>query len=187
MADSPDVIHSSAISRLGIRYQKFLDDLVPFRVARWSFVIALLVVYGVRVFFLQGWYIVSYALAIYLLNIFIAFLTPKFDPALDDEATSEDGPKLPISSKEDFKPFIRRLPEFKFWVRAVYSTIVAFVCTFFAVCNVPVFWPILVLYFIVLFTLTMKRQIAHMIKYRYLPFTHGKRRYRGREDNTVIQ
>ena len=50
--------------------------------------IALLVVYGVRVFFLQGWYIVSYALAIYLLNIFIAFLTPKFDPALDDEATS---------------------------------------------------------------------------------------------------
>src|SRR4051812_24680584 len=34
--------------------------------------------------------------------------------------------------------------------------------TFFSVFNVPVFWPILLLYFIVLFVLTMKRQLAHM-------------------------
>ena len=38
--------------------------------------------------FLQGWYIVTYALGIYLLNLFIAFLTPKIDPALPD---SSDG------------------------------------------------------------------------------------------------
>lgn len=31
----------------------------------------------------QGWYIVTYALGIYHLNLFIAFLTPKIDPALD--------------------------------------------------------------------------------------------------------
>ena len=37
--------------------------------------------------------------------------------------------------------------------------------TFFKAFNVPVFWPILVLYFIVLFTVSMKRQIKHMIKY----------------------
>lgn len=34
--------------------------------------------------FFQGWYIVTYALGIYLLNLFIAFLTPKIDPALND-------------------------------------------------------------------------------------------------------
>ena len=28
-----------------------------------------------------------------------------------------------------------------------------------------------------LFVLTMKRQIKHMIKHRYLPFTHGKQKY----------
>lgn len=33
--------------------------------------------------FLQGWYIVTYALGIYHLNLFIAFLTPKIDPAMD--------------------------------------------------------------------------------------------------------
>ena len=33
------------------------------------------------------------------------------------------------------------------------------ICTFFEALNIPVFWPILVMYFIILFTITMKRQI----------------------------
>lgn len=28
---------------------------------------------------------------------------------------SEDGPSLPTKSNEEFRPFMRRLPEFKFW------------------------------------------------------------------------
>ena len=40
--------------------------------------------------------------------------------------------------------------------------------------DVPVFWPILLCYWIVLFILTMKRQIMHMIKYKYVPFSTGK-------------
>jgi hypothetical protein len=51
---------------------------------------------------------------------------------------------------------------------------VAFVLTFFTIFDVPVFWPILLLYWIVLFVLTMRRQISHMIKYRYIPFSLGK-------------
>ena len=39
------------------------------------------------------------------------------------------------------------------------AVVVAFICTFFQALNVPVFWPILVMYFIILFTITMKRQI----------------------------
>jgi hypothetical protein len=42
-----------------------------------------------------------------------------------------------------------------------------------------VFWPILLLYFIVLFVITMKRQIRHMIKYKYVPFSFGKATYNG--------
>jgi hypothetical protein len=41
--------------------------------------------------------------------------------------------------------------------------------------DVPVFWPILLLYWLLLFAVTMKRQIKHMIKYRYLPFSTGKK------------
>jgi hypothetical protein len=46
--------------------------------------------------------------------------------------------------------------------------------TFFLVFDVPVFWPILLYYWIVLFVLTMKRQIVQMIKYKYVPFSIRK-------------
>lgn len=50
----------------------------------------------------------------------------------------------------------------------------AFIMTFFSLFDVPVFWPILLCYWIVLFVLTMRRQITHMIKYKYIPFNLGK-------------
>ncbi|XLT57694.1 hypothetical protein HN873_050298, partial [Arachis hypogaea] len=58
---------------------------------------------------------------------------------------------------------------------------IAFVMTFFSVFDVPVFWPILLFYWVVLFTLTMRRQISHMIKYKYVPFSFGKQRYDGKK------
>ena len=70
-----------------------------------------------------------------------------------------EGMELPTRQNEEFRPFIRRLPEFKFWYSATKATVIAFCCTFFELFNVPVFWPILVMYFITLFCITMKRQI----------------------------
>lgn len=46
--------------------------------------------------------------------------------------------------------------------------------TFFSAFDVPVFWPILLFYWLSLFILTMRRQITHMIKYKYVPFSLGK-------------
>lgn len=79
-----------------------------------------------------------YALFIYLLNLFLAFLQPKFDPSLEADIAAQDveegEPGLPTSTSssskgngglmsgmfgnasdpdEEFRPFIRRLPEFK--------------------------------------------------------------------------
>lgn len=53
------------------------------------------------------------------------------------------------------------------------AALLSLCATFFSAFDVPVFWPILVVYFIILFTITMKRQIRHMIKHRYVPFTTG--------------
>jgi Rer1 family len=55
------------------------------------------------------------------------------------------------------------------------AILLGFAATFFAAFDVPVFWPMLLLYWLVLFFLTMKRQIRHMIKHRYVPFSVGKR------------
>ncbi|CDQ77758.1 unnamed protein product [Oncorhynchus mykiss] len=45
------------------------------------------------------------------------------------------------------------------------------------VANVYCFWQHLTTFCLSLFAF-----IPHMVKYRYLPFTHGKRTYRGKED-----
>ncbi len=131
------------------RFQAFLDSTVPYSTKRWGFTAGALVVFMLRIVLSHGWYIVCYGLFIYLLNLFLAFLTPKFDPSLDDDLAAQDveegEPGLPTSAgaskgglfggrgsssnggggglmsgvfggpqpEDEFRPFIRRLPEFK--------------------------------------------------------------------------
>ena len=127
---------------------------------------------------------VCYSLGIYLLNLFLAFLQPKFDPSLTQDESLEDGEPsggsggglgaagparspLPTRQDEEFRPFIRRLPEFKFWVSATRAVLIAFVCSWFEVFNVPVFWPVLVVYWIILFTLTSMWPPLALLKTRF--------------------
>jgi hypothetical protein len=101
------------------------------------------------------WPAVAYSLGIYLLNLFLAFLQPKFDPSneiIDNEMEDGAAGGLPTKQDEEFRPFIRRLPEFKFWYSATRAIVIGFACTF----DVPVFWPVLVVYWLILFTLTSK-------------------------------
>ncbi|KAI5637982.1 rer1 family domain-containing protein [Phthorimaea operculella] len=179
-------IISQAWNRLSQIYQGTLDKWTPHTRARWVGAAFLLVLFMLRIITKQGWYIVTYALGIYHLNLFIAFLTPKIDPAMDFDADDENGPALPTRASEEFRPFIRRLPEFKFWLSVTKSTLIAICCTFIEAFNIPVFWPILVMYFITLFCITMKRQIKHMIKYRYLPFTHSKPKYKNADSSVNV-
>lgn len=166
-------------TKIQVTYQKLLDRCVPFYVRRWSAFAILLFIFIVRIFLVKGWYIICYALGIYLLNLFLAFLTPKFDPSLEQElkaSSLEEGTDDSIP-EEEFRPFIRRLPEFKFWLNATRATSISLIMSFIPIFNIPVLWPILVMYFVILFTLTMRKQIQHMIKYKYLPFDIGKAKY----------
>ncbi|ORZ31630.1 protein RER1 [Catenaria anguillulae PL171] len=202
MPDTPVTNLQRQMAALSRRFQSLLDSTLPFAIPRWSILGVSLVIFIIRIFLLQGWYIITYALFIYLLQLFLLFLSPKLDPALEsltdddddlDVAASESGATsstptggrrasfLPTQHGDEFRPFIRRLPEFKFWWKATRATGLAFFCTFFSVFDVPVFWPILVIYFFVLFAVTMRRQIRHMIKYKYVPFTVGKPKYGARK------
>jgi hypothetical protein len=60
--------------------------------------------------------------AIYLLNLLLAFLQPRFDPSLQEDLLAEEieeggDPVSPLPSQRDdeFRPFVRRLPEWQFW------------------------------------------------------------------------
>ncbi|KAK3022321.1 hypothetical protein RJ639_046179 [Escallonia herrerae] len=214
------------------QYQHLLDKSTPFVLHRWIALSALATIYVVRVCWIQGFYLVSYALGIFILNLLIQFLSPRVDPGLETAAESNDGPILPVRSSDEYRPFVRRLPEFKFWLkmfskmnndefimhespgvildvvllvyagghgilaqlgRGIVKLIhdayimiwylmtkafcIAFLMTFFAIFDVPVFWPILLIYWVVLFFLTMRKQIEHMVKHKYVPFSLGKQRY----------
>ncbi|KAM0834285.1 hypothetical protein ACQ4PT_063704 [Festuca glaucescens] len=169
---------SAAVTTASRRFQHLLDRSTPHVGRRWLGLGAVVVVYALRAWFVGGYYIVTYALGIYLLNLLIAFLSPQVDPEVAEVLGGE--PSLPTRASDEFRPFVRRLPEFKFWYSIVKACCIAFVMTFFSIFNVPVFWPILLFYWVVLFTVTMKRQILHMLKYRYVPFTFGKQRYNGK-------
>lgn len=54
------------------------------------------------------------------------------------------------------------------------SFLLGLLATNFAFLDVPVYWPILLAYFLFLFAFTMRRQIKHMIKHKYNPFEAGK-------------
>ncbi|KAL1848884.1 hypothetical protein VTK73DRAFT_10054 [Phialemonium thermophilum] len=177
---TPFAAVSAQTSRLQMQFQALLDRSTPYVLYRWVGTGVGLLLFFARIFWAQGWYIVAYALGIYLLNLFLAFLQPKFDPsneAIDNEMEDGSVGTLPTKQDEEFRPFIRRLPEFKFWLSASRAIAISFVCSWFEIFNVPVFWPVLVVYWLMLFILTMRRQIQHMIKYRYVPFTFGKARY----------
>jgi hypothetical protein len=177
-----------------MRYQAFLDRLNGKPLIRWCFFLFLVSVYLFRVFYWTGWYIVTYALAIYYLNLFIAFLSPQVDPELlDDVESMETNEKMVLpnvsvnrnfkrrqseDADSEFRPFVRRLPEFKFWYSMTKAMLFALFFTSSRVFDIPVYWPILLGYFIILFALTMRKQIQHMIKYRYVPFNIGKKSYK---------
>lgn len=156
------------------RYRKFIDDMGPYVWQRWTATGVLAFFYLLRVFSVHGYYLLTYALGIFSLNHLVLFLSPKIDP----ESDGTDALPLPLSNSiEDFRPFIRALPEKVFWQRMTLAIIVSFLCSFLPFLNIPAFWPILVVYFVGLTFATMKNQIAHMIKYKYLPWEYGKKRY----------
>lgn len=90
------------------RFRHYLDKSTPHPYGRWAALGLLVVVYGLRTWYLKGFYIVTYALGIFNLNLLLGFLSPQVDPEME-------GPTLPSRREDEFRPFVRRLPEFKFW------------------------------------------------------------------------
>ncbi|KAL8528741.1 hypothetical protein ACS0TY_006266 [Phlomoides rotata] len=181
--DSSSVSSSATMSRwkfaISQRFQHLLDKSTPYLAYRWIAFLCIAFIYAVRVYFVQGFYVVSYALGIYLLNLVVAFLSPQEDPELSNV------PALPIRSSEEFRPFVRRLPEFQFWYSITKAFCIAFVLTFFSIFDVPVFWPILLFYWVMLCTVMLRRQLLHMIKYKYVPFSVGnKQRYNRKRESS---
>lgn len=118
---------SSAISQwvfsISRQYQYILDKSTPQVLNRWIFLVVIAFIYAVRAYLVEGFYIITYGLGIYILQLLIAFLSPQVDPEFEGLA-ADDGPSLPTRGSDEFRPFVRRLPEFKFWYHPSFFLIV---------------------------------------------------------------
>ncbi|ELP93159.1 protein RER1, putative [Entamoeba invadens IP1] len=164
-----DSVFTTTQFKVTQKYNAFLDRVTPYTKTRWGIFVVTLLLFIYRMVHFHKYYIYAYTSGIYILFQFVAFLTPI---SIDDTGD----PLLPDATGAEYRPFMRRLSEKKFWVRSYSVVLLSFVMSFTFI-DLPVFWPILLLYFIVLFIVTMQTQIKHMIQHKYVPFDFGKKTY----------
>lgn len=78
--EPPSDAVSAQLTKFGRLYQNLLDTVTPHLIFRWVATCIIFLLYVLRVYYLAGFYIISYALGIYLLNLLIGFLSPQIDP-----------------------------------------------------------------------------------------------------------
>lgn len=64
------------------KYQYVMDKSSPHVLYRWILFFVVLSLYILRVYYLNGWFIVTYGLGIYMLNQLIGFISPQVFVAL---------------------------------------------------------------------------------------------------------
>ena len=165
----------SFFQKMDIYYNSIKDKIIIYKAQRWGVVAFLAVFYFIRMFRTKGYYALTYCIGIHFLNSFIGFISPLDDPE-EDQLNNGDS-YLPQKNNEEFRPFQRKVKEYSFWSMMFWTFLIAIPMTFFEAFNIPVFWPLLLVYFILIFFLIMRRQIKHMIKYNYLPWDTGKKSY----------
>ena len=161
--------------KISIYYNIINDKIIIYPLERWLVTSILLLIYVIRVVLTRGYACLTYCIGIHILNSFIGFISPLEDP--EEFELNKDDSFLPQKKNEEYKPFYRKVKEFTFWNRVSMTLLVSIFLTFFKGFDIPVFWPLLLVYFFLIFGLVMKRQIQHMIKYHYLPWDYAKTRY----------
>ena len=174
-----NISNKSLPEKIKIYYNFLKDKIHPYKKGRWIVILFLTLIYFFRVIKTNGFFALTYCIGIHFLNAFIGFISPLDDPEAEELNNTES--YLPQKSNEEFRPFQRKVKEYKFWSLMFWTFIVAIPLTFFKCFDIPVFWPMLLFYFIFIFVLIMKRQIKHMIRYHYLPWDTGKKNYSQQE------
>ncbi|CAJ1008500.1 putative Rer1 family [Leishmania naiffi] len=168
----PSIDHSF-LRKARVTYKHYLDVSVPHRGLRWCFFAFLAILYVARVVTFGGFYVITYGLCIHLLYLLLLLITPLSDP---DEG---EGTSLPTTHAhdEEYRPFMPKVQEFVVWKQMFTVVAVCLFLTMFSFLDIPVFWPILVLYFLVLFATQVGGRVRHMIKHGYVPWNTGKPKF----------
>lgn len=183
MAPRIDIGQSShkvdgVLRRFWVTYQRYRDMSVPHRGMRWSFFAFLCLLYLARVVSHGGFYIITYGLFIQILAQLLMLITPLYDM---EEA--HGGSELPTTNVkggeqgDEFRPFVPLVQEFIVWKNMTGSVVLCIFLTMIPFLDIPVYWPILVLYAVLLLIMNMSSRIKHMWKHGYVPWSAGKPKF----------
>jgi len=156
--------------------QFFQDKLAPFPLQRWIATGILVLFYICRICVKRTHAVVTYVAAVYLLHAFILFESPKDSniPSFYENENIGEDDYNPSNIDNDFKPYVRKLPEFTFWGFTTQIIFAAFFLTFFEMADIPVFIPILAIYFVFILVMTLYKLVLHSRKFKYSLFWSRK-------------
>ena len=157
-------------AEISMQVESIILQLKPYLLYRWIGFFLISTIFLIRMFSTSRYYYAGYISGLYVIQCFVLFLSPKLDPDLFGNDV------LPSIQDGDYKPFIRKMPEFVFWRRAIAAMGLAFFASLLPF-DLPVFGPLLIFYFIIVCIFTFRTRISHMIKHGYLPFDIGKPKF----------
>ena len=157
------------------KYRVLVDKSSVHPRSRWASLVVLCLLYALRIATTDGYAVITYLLGLFYLNQIMLYLTPLEDP---EELEFPEEYVLPVRETDEFKGFQRKIQELELWLKLTQATLACMAMTLFEMFAFPIFWPLLVFYFILMTTFLCRYKIEHMIKYRYIPFDFGKKTYR---------
>ena len=69
----------------------------------------------------------------------------------------------------------------EFWKQVTIGTVLAAVSSCFQVTDIEIHWPLLLTYFLFMTIFLCRFKLEHMLRYKYLPFEFGKKKYSKQE------
>ncbi|KAA6390165.1 MAG: hypothetical protein EZS28_014307 [Streblomastix strix] len=161
--------------------KKIVDYLANKVVFRWMVFFVLAVIFEVRAVFIRsGYFIVIYFFLIFEIALTVRFLTPENIEILKDpqeELTlpgigdvQRDQQRGEILDSGEYRPFMRKLPEFGYWSKSMLACVIANVLVSFDRLRfkMPVWF--LVLYLIGFAVFALERPIRQLLKDGRSPF-----------------
>ena len=101
-------------------------------------------------------------------KLFFLFSEIKFQEDEEDMyEIPESQEDVSLDKPSESKPIVRKIGEFKLWKRLFLFSFLALFCSFFECFDLPVFWPILLFYFLLVVITIAYKQYKHMQKYDY--------------------
>ena len=151
-------------------FRRRIDRLIIHPRARWGTACALFAFFVLRVLFLRGFYAAAYIFGFYVMQNVIMFLTPSGIPTIQDEENAEVAYEIPehcAPGGDGSKPVVRKMGEFMLWKKLTLGLVAVVACTFFPMLDFPVFWPLLLVYFVFIVLSIGFKQYRHMKRYGY--------------------